>query len=454
MRKIFTVSSLLAFSFSGCTTPIEQQENWDLNDNPSILAQDSDLEPLSTDWLMAWKRSLPEFAYFDSTWLGFSHWFSSDLDEENPEEFEESSINLWDIVGENVTLALDENPRIRKEANFYARNQRFLDIISVRAAPYFNFVLEEVQRRNMPVEVALLPAIESAYEPHATSHRRAAGLWQLIPGTARHWGLELNRGYDGRRDVFASTHAALDYLQKLNDDFEGDWLLTMAAYNCGEFNVSRAIRKNLAHGKPIDFWSLDLPSETRTFVPRILGLAAVIAQPTNYGVTLRKLRNQPIIPVSVEYSLNLAQVAEISDVPLQELKRLNPAYHKGKDITEGKSVLLPASHALAFEERLADLDPSELKPPENSDDSPDKTERDDSRLRLHKNFRHGRAYHAHHSAAKRINLRIGSRSVTLKQRRHLAVDRNPSRSKKTMVAQNRYEGRTSPKKSNRSRKRS
>jgi len=450
------ISFLFAFSFSGCTTPVEHPETWESTDNAAVLVQDSDLEPVTTDWLMGWWQKSPELAYFGSTWLGFSHWLNFDIAAEEEDIAETAAdINLWDVVGENVSLALDDHPRIQKEANFYARNPRFLDDISVRAEPYFNFVLEEVQRRNMPVEVALLPAIESAYEPRATSHRHAAGLWQLIPGTARHWGLELNRGYDGRRDVFASTHAALDYLQKLNDDFEGDWLLTMAAYNCGEFSVSRAIRKNLAHGKPVDFWSLDLPAETRTFVPRILGLAAVIAQPTNYGIKLRKLRNLPLISVPIDYRLDLTQVAEISDVPLSQLRRLNPAYNKGKSIAAGGNVLLPASHAEAFEERLAELDPTELSPEKEEISPPDDDKPQTiSRHKMRKNTHSARRVRAHRASAK-ANLRSRSRPITLAKSPRRSINaKNSRRAKITIIAQNRSENRASPKKSARNRRRS
>lgn len=368
-KSTLALSSLFAVSFSGCTSNPTHQDDLNsitpkgMNDPDPPIDQDEKLEASRIDWLKAWwNKSTSESSYFGIKGLGLQRWFAMLGDPENNTEAEEDSINLWDTVGEQVSLADSNHPRIQKEANFYARNQRFLDHISERAEPYFNFVLGEVQRRNLPVELALLPAVESAYEPRATSPRRAAGLWQLIPGTARRWGLELNQYYDGRRDVFASTHAALDYLQKLSDDFDGDWLLAMAAYNCGEYNVARAIKKNQARGKPTDFWSLDLPSETRTFVPRILGLAALIAEPNSYGVHLKALRDRPVVPVKVDYQINLAKVAEIADLSLQEVQQLNPAYPRGKTGSDGGNLLLPEQQARMVEERLAAMDPNEFLP--------------------------------------------------------------------------------------------
>ena len=339
-------SLLLGFELAGCTTDLARVEDPDLG----TLAQ--------TDWLMAWwNTSLSEPTQHTMLDVRFSRWLSQTLqpDEEEVSPVEED-ISLWSTVGNQVTLVDWRHPRIQREASFYAHHPRFLDQVTDRAEPYFHFILQELRERNMPVEVALLPIVESAYEPRATSSHHAAGIWQLIPGTARHWGLDLNRHYDGRRDVLASTHAALDYLQKLNHEFDGDWLLTMAAYNCGEGGVESAIQRNLTRGKPIDFWSLDLPSETRSFVPRILGLAALISEPRSYGVQLKTLRDIPVVPVRIQYSMDLARVAELADVPLAQVRRLNPAYRQGKTDPEGSLLLLPTPQAQAFEARLASND--------------------------------------------------------------------------------------------------
>jgi len=338
MQKMF-FSWLILVGLSGCASDATQTEEVNASN------QEGELEKV--DWLTAWSTPYDR----SNRTFSFDRWSGQSPTGPSGEE-----ISLWDTVGNQVSLVDWDEPRIQRAANFYARNQRFLDIISDRAAPYFHFVLDEIQKRSMPVELALLPIIESAYQPGATSSRRAAGLWQLIPGTARRWGVDLTRGYDGRRDVFASTNAALDYLQKLNDEFSGDWLLAMAAYNCGENGVERAIQRNLARGRPTDFWSLDLPSETRAFVPKILGLAAVISEPSSYGVQLKTLRDIPILPVRVDYPLDLERVAELAEVPLYQVEKLNPALRHGRTQEDGGHVLLPAEQAGLFEDRLAELD--------------------------------------------------------------------------------------------------
>ena len=347
--------SLIFIGLSGCAS-YETQES-------ALGAQADEMSGKGRDWLTAWKNEEQDSSPHHPRRLGFSRWPSKS----NSLDYQDNLTNqdeadLWQEVRATLTLPDRDHPRVQKEALWYARNHRFMDRVSEQAEPYFHFVLGELQRRNMPVELALLPVVESAYEPRATSSQNAAGLWQLVPGTARRWGLELNSLYDGRRDVFASTHAALDYLEKLKTDFNGDWLLAMAAYNCGALNVERAVQKNAAMGRPTDFWSLDLPNETRTFVPRILGLAALVDQPANYGVSLRTLRDMPVTPVKVGYQVDLAKVAKIAEVPLDQVKRLNPGYHHGKTDADGGHLLLPVVQARAFQERLALLDPQELSP--------------------------------------------------------------------------------------------
>ena len=368
-RSMLTVSPLVIAALSGCTT--ETTVPGDANS--SIQTGTAETNDGRTDWLSAWwKKAVPDPVQRGVDSLGLSRWFSArpEAKGEDGAVEGEGKISLWDTVGGRVSLADRNQPKIQKAATFYAHNSRFLDRLSDQAGPYFDYVLGEVQRRNMPVEVALLPVIESAYEPGATSPRNAAGLWQMIPGTARRWGLGLSRNYDGRRDVYASTRAALDYLQKLNDDFNGDWLLTLAAYNCGELNVSHAIERNQARGKATDFWSLNLPAETRAFVPRILGLATLIAEPQTYGIQLKALHESPVTSVKVDYQLDLSRVALLADVPLEEVRRLNPAYRRGKTDLNGGNLLLPSGQAHVFEERLAALDPSEIAPVQTATDAP------------------------------------------------------------------------------------
>ncbi len=154
-------------------------------------------------------------------------------------------------------------------------------------------IVTELEARGMPLEIALLPVVESAFEPYAYSRARASGLWQFIPDTGSRYGLKQDWWYDGRRDVVESTRAALDYLQSLHDEFNGDWLLAIAAYNCGEMAVERALDANRAKGKPLDFWSLKLPKETQAYVPKLLAMRRLVADPEAFDIAISPIPNQP-----------------------------------------------------------------------------------------------------------------------------------------------------------------
>jgi Soluble lytic murein transglycosylase and related regulatory proteins (some contain LysM/invasin domains) len=191
--------------------------------------------------------------------------------------------DLWQRVRAGMRLDLQANASIDAALERFRRNPRYLERLSQRASPYLSIIVAEIERRGLPMELALLPQIESRYDPAATSPKSAAGIWQFIPSTAREMGLRLDEGTDERRDVIASTRAALDYLEQLNKRFEGDWELTLAAYNCGPGCVSSAIEANRLAGKPTDFWSLNLPNETQQYVPQILAAAKLVADSRRYG---------------------------------------------------------------------------------------------------------------------------------------------------------------------------
>ncbi|PTB86558.1 lytic transglycosylase, partial [Pseudidiomarina aestuarii] len=167
--------------------------------------------------------------------------------------------NIWFRIQRQLMMEAPEVPRLISQRDWYLRNPAYMERVAKRAQPFMHLIVEEIEKRGMPLELALLPIVESAFDPFAYSHGRAAGIWQFIPGTARHYGLEINWWYDGRRDVHAATHAALDYLDALHTMFDGNWLHALAAYNSGEGRVRGAIRKNQRTGKPTDFWSLDRP---------------------------------------------------------------------------------------------------------------------------------------------------------------------------------------------------
>ncbi|EXJ16254.1 transglycosylase SLT domain-containing protein [Imhoffiella purpurea] len=200
-----------------------------------------------------------------------------------------SSGDLWSRVRAGMQLDLHANTRIDSTLERFRRDPRYLEKLSQRASPYLPYIAREIERRGFPMELAFLPHVESRYNPSATSPKAAAGMWQFMPYTAREMGLRLDGGRDERRDPIASTRAALDYLQQLNRRFDGDWELAMAAYNCGPGRVESAIASNRRSGRATDFWSLDLPSETRQYVPQILAAARLVAESRRISANSSKI---------------------------------------------------------------------------------------------------------------------------------------------------------------------
>lgn len=269
--------------------------------------------------------------------------------------------DLWARIRNGFGLGMRDNPRVRNAVTWYTRHPRHVERVTARAEPYLHYIVSEVEQRGMPSEIALLPVIESAYQPLAYSSGRAAGLWQFQPDTGRRFGLKLNWWYDGRRDVVASTQAALDYLQYLHDLFDGDWLLALAAYNCGEGTVLRAIRENQRMGKPTDFWSLRLPRETQEYVPRLLAISTIVAAPAEQGVALKSIADEySLTPVEVDSQLDLAIAASLAQMSVDELHRLNPGFNRWATDPDGPHLLLlPTDKAADFAIGLAALPPEE-----------------------------------------------------------------------------------------------
>jgi membrane-bound lytic murein transglycosylase D len=237
--------------------------------------------------------------------------------------------------------------------NFYARRPDTLARILERARPYLYHVVQEVERRGMPLEIALLPVIESAYNPWAYSRAHAAGLWQFIPGTARKYGLEQDFWYEGRYDVLAATDAALNYLQDLYGMF-GDWSLALAAYNWGEGAVSRAIARNQAQGVPVAWDRLRMPRETLNYVPKLIAVRNIVANPSAYGVSLDPVPNAPhFVKVELPLRIDLELAARLAEVPVEEFTQLNPGHTKPVlEANAGRPLLLPAAKAERFHANL------------------------------------------------------------------------------------------------------
>jgi membrane-bound lytic murein transglycosylase D len=239
------------------------------------------------------------------------------------------------------------HPSVRRFIRSYSRNPTRINRIAKRASKYLFMVVTELERRNMPTELALLPFVESAYLNTARSHASAAGMWQFIPSTGRLYGLKQKRGYDGRMDSFEATRAALDYLQKLNKEFHGDWFLSLAAYNAGEGRVQRAINYNRRKGRPTDYWSLRLPKETRQYVPRLLAYKEIIRNPKRYGIHLPRASSRPALTtIWVNKKVNLRKAAKRAGLPATTLTALNPSYLRGITTPRySKRIILPIKHA-------------------------------------------------------------------------------------------------------------
>ena len=263
--------------------------------------------------------------------------------------------DVWARTRAGLELAHLQQRRIDREIDWYRRNQDYLDRVASRANLYLPFIVRELEKRGMPLDLALLPIVESAFQPFARSPANASGLWQFIPSTGRRYGLKQNWWYDGRRDVVEATRAALDYLQKLHGDFDGDWLLAVAAYNSGEGNVGKAVRRNKRSGKSTDFWSLRLHRETRTYVPRLIAISAIVANPGRYGITLKHIEDQVIFEqIVLDTQIDLAVAASLSGQTLEELYLLNPGYNRwATDPAGPHRLLLPKSALPAFVAGLA-----------------------------------------------------------------------------------------------------
>lgn len=267
--------------------------------------------------------------------------------------------NLFERIRGGFTLTEVDHEWIDREEAWFASHPDYLDRTFKRGERYLYHIVNEIEARKMPMELALLPVVESAFNPVAYSRARAAGLWQFIPDTGKRFGLKQNWYYDGRRDVVAATSAALDYLQFLAAEFDGDWLLAVAAYNAGEANVARAVEKNRSAGKPTDFFSLKLPKETLAYVPRLLAMKRIVQDPTAHGLDFAPIANRPYFAkVNVAAQIDLHVASELAELPSEELLALNPAFNHWVTDPDGPfDLLVPVSSEDKFAERVAALPP-------------------------------------------------------------------------------------------------
>lgn len=265
----------------------------------------------------------------------------------------EKPMDVWARIRAGFSMADSNDPAIQEGEAWYASRPDYMQRIFSRGQRYLFHIVEEVEKRGMPTEIALLPVVESAFNPKAYSRSHASGIWQFIPSTGKYFGLQQNWWYDGRRDVLSSTNAALDYLQKLYNRF-GSWDLALSAYNFGEGNLSRAIAQNFAAGLPTDLQSLNLPNETRNYVPRLLAVKRIVRHPENYGLTLNTIANQPYFTtIQISHHLDVDLAAKFAEMSLDDFIALNPAYNKPVITRDAEKILLPVDKAQVFAQNLS-----------------------------------------------------------------------------------------------------
>ena len=266
--------------------------------------------------------------------------------------------SIWDRIRAGFVLPQTSNSTVDAEIRFYTSKKKYFYGVMQQAEPYLYFVASEMQANNMPMELALLPFIESSYNPTASSPgNQNVGMWQFGSATGRNFGLKQNNWYDGRRDVVASTEAAIRLLKKLYARFDNDWLLAVAAYNAGDGAVQKAIDQNRRAGKPTDFWSLPLNKTTRGYIPQLLALSKIIADPNIYDFNLYPIPDVPyFVKVNVDSQINIADAAQQSALDAGLLKKLNAGFKSGlTDPTEPRHVLVPVEAAATFRLQLDSL---------------------------------------------------------------------------------------------------
>ncbi|PCJ32548.1 MAG: lytic transglycosylase [Gammaproteobacteria bacterium] len=340
--------ALLLLDITACTTPFTK-----VND-ASIATESEPTKQASS----VWQDAYGEAQQHDINTL------SAQLESE-PEALEQAeaidSTDLWQRIRKGYGIPYPQlHAETKKQLKWFADHPEYINRVVERAKPYLHYIVEELEQRNMPLEIALLPVVESAFQPYAYSTGRAAGLWQFIPGTGLAYGLEQNWWYDGRRDVIESTEAAITYLDKLHNDF-GDWPLALAAYNCGGGTVRKAIRKNIEAGKDIDFWSLSLPRETTAYVPKLLAIAHLIKHPEQYQLTLNPVDNTPFFTVvDIGSQIDLSLAAQLAEMSKDELYQLNPGFNQWATRPNGPHrLVIPLDKQAAFQQALDALPASE-----------------------------------------------------------------------------------------------
>lgn len=269
----------------------------------------------------------------------------------------EPHADIWARMRAGFAMQKLESPLVAVHEQWFANNPEYMGRMMERSRLYLHHIVAEIEKRGLPMELALLPAIESAYQPYAASRAKAVGLWQFIAPTGQLYGLKMNWWYDGRRDVEASTQAALDYLEKLNKEFNGDWHLALAAYNAGEGKIGRMMEYNRQRGKPTDYQSLKLKRETINYVPKLMAMANIVADPEKYGVQLADIPDSPYFTrVATGSQIDLGVAARLTNVSIDDLQVINPAFTRWATDPDGPHhLLVPVDKKDALMEGLSKL---------------------------------------------------------------------------------------------------
>ncbi|AGH82156.1 lytic transglycosylase [Psychromonas sp. CNPT3] len=291
---------------------------------------------------------------------GLANLGSDPIEDLNLEHIWTKKDNLWLKLAQGLTFDVPDNARIKKERDYFLRHPNYLKQISKRAEPFLYLIIEQIENANLPLELALLPIIESTFDPFAYSPANASGLWQFMPATGKRFSLKQDWWYDGRRDVYASTGAALTYMKYLHGYLDNNWLYAFAAYNSGEGRVRRAVRKNQRNNKATDFWNLSLPRETQEYVPKLLALVDILRDHKKYGITLPVIPNKKVLTyVDTGSQLDLAYAAEIAELSVAEIQLINPAFNHWATSPDGPhKLLIPTRIAKEFSAKLAQTDKS------------------------------------------------------------------------------------------------
>ena len=275
------------------------------------------------------------------------------LEAVNEEIFLDQS-NLWSYIANQQKLEINNNPRIQQQLGWFKKHPDYLTRISERAQPYLYLVVQEIEKEGLPIEIALLPIVESAYYPFSYSHGTAVGVWQFIPSTGRLYGLDQDWWHEDRRHILNSTRAAARYLKDLSKMFNGDWMLAVAAYNAGPGRIQNAVKINQKAGKQTDYWSLDLPKETERYIPKLLALSMIVKDPSKFGQQLTPIDNSKFLEVvELNSQFDLALIAQWTGLSIDEIYTYNPGLRRwATPVSLPYELLLPVSTVKSFEDNL------------------------------------------------------------------------------------------------------